>query len=218
MSENPIPPQSPAPAPGTVKVTGIERTGTGLTAVGVIAAAIPLVYLAFASNIKLDTLDSIKSVLTGGLIVTIAAAVIGLVATGLNVPNLGKRLGPGLSTAFSGATLVTMALFLFVTVLPRINAVQNLNDKIVPFGKSLNANCKNPLNAIKTDYTKVQTDATPLAGAISAIPTGGPIPTTTQFGTFAAAMTTDAATLQTDATNFATYQANLNKLTSPDKK
>jgi hypothetical protein len=214
MSENPTPtPTSTATAPSTVKVTGIERTGTGLTILGVIAGAIPLLFLAFANNVTISTSDQVRSVATTGLILTIAAVVLGLVATGLNLPNLGKRLGPGLSTFFSGATLITLGLFLLVTVLPRVSAIQTLNDKTEPFAKAINANC-GPLSTVSSDYQKAQLDANGVAGAIA----NGQVPAAADLAAFAQAMTADAAIFQKDANSFNTYQANLNKLTSPDSK
>jgi hypothetical protein len=41
-------------------------------------------------------------------------------------------------------------------VLPRVSAVQNLQDNTIPFARTMNSNCKAPLNAIKDDLTNIR--------------------------------------------------------------
>jgi hypothetical protein len=218
VSDNPTP-EMPTPtpaaavetAPTTPKKSPLHPTGTTITIVGLIAGLVPVLVLAFGSAIKLETLDAVQSVATFGTILVLASGVLALVATIVNLlrPNSTGKL---VSTIVSLVTLVGMAVFLFTTVLPRVNNLEYLNNTIAPFGHSIQNNCQTPLNNETARYNQVVKDSPALPATDSATQI------ISALGGFASAMTTDAQQFQTDATNLQGDLTNLQNLKVPESK
>src|SRR5262249_12100676 len=137
------------------KATVLDRTGMGAGALSVIALAVPLLYTAFgSSSVTLKSSDDIKTLFSNGIIVTVVAAVLGLIGTGVSLPGLMQvRTGARMATTgVSALVLIGSLLFLLVGILPRANAVSNLQDNIKPFAKAVRDNCKTPLDKVNADY------------------------------------------------------------------
>ncbi len=193
----------------TTKTTALllGRVGLGGTVLSGVTAAVPLGYTLFAAltgSVTLSTSDDITSLFTRGIILTAAAGGLGVLGLALNVPSLLGTPRRGLATSgVSIALVLVTALFLFVGVLPRASAVQHLNDKVVPFAKSMRDNCKVPLDAVTTDLAKARDDAKV---------------NLTDDTAFAKAMQADASALNTDAQRLSTGQDALRAAAVPDSK
>ncbi|HKV85018.1 MAG TPA: hypothetical protein VJN88_10705 [Ktedonobacterales bacterium] len=191
------------------KSSVLTRVGLIVLVLGIIALAIPLGDLLYANingNVTLATADAINSLLTIGVILTVVAAVLGLIAVGLHVPGLLGSPRRGLvGEILAVLLLVGSAAFLFTTMLPRAQAVQRVNDKLAPFGTSLATNCQNTIAQAQADLKNAQLDAQNMADL-------GDDKTYTKL------MQTDIAALQADGTALTNGLTALNKLTSPDSK
>lgn len=131
------------------KISIFERGGTGATilaTLGFAGAGGYWLYAALTGNVSL-TVDQLKTTLTQEVLGTAGAGGLALIATMINVPHLmgHVRMGRGLSTFFSGATLITAALFLFLTLLPKTQLAQ--------FAVSMQDKCQTPLTAITDKKT-----------------------------------------------------------------
>lgn len=190
------------------KSSVLTRVGLGVFVLGLIALAIPLGDLLYANmtTVTLATASEINNLLTIGVILTVASAVLALVAVGLHAPGLmgspRKGLVPGV---LSVVLLLGAAGFLFTTMLPRAQAVQRVNDKLAPFGTSLETNCQNAIAHAQADLKNAQLDAQNM-GDLG------------DDKTFATLMQSDVAALQADSKTLTDGQTALNKLTSPDPK
>ena len=193
----------------TTKSSALTRVGLGVFVLGLIALAIPLGDLLYANingNVTLATADAINNLLTIGVILTVASAVLALVAVGLHVPGLIGSPRRGLVTGvLSVVLLIGAAAFLFTTMLPRAQAVQRVNDKLAPFGTSLETNCQNALAQAQADLKNTQYDAQNMADQAD-------------DATYQKLITADLATLQADNTTLTNGLAAMNKLTAPDSK
>jgi hypothetical protein len=193
----------------TTKTTAVllGRVGLGGTVLSGVTAAVPLGYTLFAvltGSVTISTTDDVTNLFTRGIILTAAAAGLGVLGLGLNVPGLLGAPRRGIATSGVSAALVLItALFLFVGVLPRASAVQHLNDQVAPFARSMRDNCKAPLDAVTADLTKARDDARA---------------NLTSDAAFAKAMQTDADALTTDAQHLATSQDALRAAKVPDAK
>jgi hypothetical protein len=212
-STNPATTTAAAPAPTTTKtVSMVERVGTSLTIPAVLAGVAVLGTILFqeiAGSIKLESINDVSNILVAGGLLSGAAVVLGAVATGLNIPALRvPTLGRGASTFFSGATLITMGIFFFVTLLPRASAVLNLQSTLAPFATSVRDNCQTPLDNETARYKQVAQDA-------HAVPSS---PTPATISVFGVAMGNDVTALKQDVTTLSTALANLQKLKTPESK
>lgn len=99
--------------------------------------------------------------------------------------------------------LLVSVVFLFTTLLPRANAIQNLNNNVVPFAMSLEHNCENPLNQAQADIKTAYNDSVTYAK---------------DDQTFTTKMGTDGQTLQTDSATLSNSASQLSLLTAPDPK
>ncbi|MBF6591470.1 MAG: hypothetical protein IVW57_13215 [Ktedonobacterales bacterium] len=199
--------------PGTatetkVKAPATARTGTGLTIASVVALAVPLLYLLYGyvnGNVQLSTADQIDRFFKLGIILTAVAGVVALIATAIHGTSMRRGFTTSKTTqaGVSVLVLIVAAAFLLTTVLPRANAIQNLNDKIAPFGFSLVDNCQTPLGKAQADIKEALLDAQ-VHGADDA--------------GFVAQMQIDIGLLQTDSTALTNGLAKLNATTAPDSK
>ena len=192
----------------TTKSSVLTRVGLGVFVLGLIALAIPLGDLLYANmtTVTLATSSEINNLLTLGVILTVASAVLALVAVALHVPGLMSSPRKGLVTGVLSVVLLLGAVgFLFTTMLPRAQAVQRVNDKLAPFGTSLETNCQNAIAKAQADLKNAQLDAQNMADL-------------GDDATFAKLMQNDVAALQADSKSLTDGQAALNKLTSPDPK
>ena len=191
------------------KSSTLTRVGLGVFVLGFIALAIPLGYLLYANingNVTLATAGAINNLLTFGVILTVAATVLALAAVGLHMPGLLKAPRQGLITGvLSVVLLLGAAAFLFTTMLPRTQAVQRVNDKLAPFGMSLETNCQNAIGQAQKDLKNAQYDAQNMADL-------------GDDATYTTLVKNDVAALQTDGTTLTNGLAALNKLTAPDSK
>jgi|GEM_PF-6915365 len=194
------------PTPATT-VTPVERTGTGFSITGLIALAIPLLYTLYAtvSSVSVASQDDAKALVTNAVIITLVAAVLGLVGLVLGGLGLmrGARMGRGLTVGMSGFTLITSLLFLFLTLIPRANALTTLNDKTAPFARSIQTNCKNQLDNAKA-LLKTARDQTQAAA--------------TNDAAFAQVMITQVGILQSNASDLQNAATLVKGLTAPDSK
>ncbi len=214
MSDNP-PPQETPPTPATPVTTTATAPkgkshnlgGMALAIAGLVIGAVPVLALVFGKAFTVTTLDGVKSVATAGVVLVAVSGLLALVAVIVSLLRKGTA-----ATAIAAVTLLGMAAFLVTTVLPRVNNLNHLNNVIVPFGKSIQSNCQNPLNKVTADYKQAITDSPTIA-------TTEPVTQIlTQLGTFSTAMATDAKTFQQDAANLQTNLTNLQNLSVPDPK
>ncbi len=202
----------------STKTSTLTRAGTALTIAAVVLLAVPLLYLLYAlvnGHVTLNSSDAVNSLFTVGIVLTAVAGVLALLGLALHGSGLrssfatstgsrsGLARGKGVQAGISAVLLIGSAAFLFTTLLPRASAVENLNNNIAPFALSLQANCQKPLNQAEADITTAYNDAVKYAK---------------DDQTFAAKMTSDAGTIQTDATTLSTAQAQLSALKVPDSK
>lgn len=199
----------------TVESTPATKTSTGLlgraglvgTVLSGVALVVPLASIVFAAvtgSVTLATADDITALFTRGIIITGAAAALGLVALGLNTPGALADPRRGLvTTGASAGLLVVSAALLFAVVVPRASAVSHLNSDIVPFAIAMRDDCKTPLNAITPDLAKARDDAQA---------------NLTSDSGFAVAMQADAQVLSTDLSALSTALTPLKAATVPDPK
>lgn len=183
------------------KTSNSAKTGTALTIASGVVLAVPLLYVLYgklAGNVMLNTSDDINRLFTFGIILTGLAGVLGLVAAVLH--GIAKRF---VSTGISAVVLLVALAFLFTTVLPRTQALQHLNDKIAPFGHSLQANCQTPLDATTALLKAAQFDAVLHA---------------TDDAGFVTQMKADISALQDNSATLTKGLNNLNLLSAPDSK
>ncbi len=214
-STNPVASAAPTAAK---TITTIERIGTGLTVPAVLATVAVLgtvLYQDLTGSIQLESLDAVRTVLIGGVLLSIAAAVLGLIATALNLPGLRvPAMGRGFSTVFSGASLIAMGIFLFVVLLPRVNNVTNLNNTLAPFGTSILNNCQTPLDNETARYQQFSKDA-------HAVPTpsaSNQLAFVQALSVFGLAMGNDISEFQKDSKTLSVALANLQALKAPSSK
>jgi hypothetical protein len=185
----------------------LGRVGLGGTVLSGVTAAVPLGYTLFAAltgSVTISTTNDVTSLFTRGIILTGAAAGLGVLGLALHVPGLLGAPRRGLATSgVSTALVLITALFLFVGVLPRASAMQHLNDKVVPFALNMRDNCKAPLDAVTAVLTKARDDAKA---------------NLTNDAAFAKAMQADADALNTDAQRLFTSQDALRAAAVPDSK
>src|SRR6185437_8572608 len=94
--------------------------------------------------------------LTGAVVVGIVAFALAVIATLLNLPGLFSDPRQGVITLIGSVLLLLLSAgFLFGMALPRASAVQNLNDKVIPFAQTMRDNCKAPLNQTTEDLTTI---------------------------------------------------------------
>lgn len=178
-----------------------------LTLLGLIALAVPLGAMLDASfnTITLTTKDQINQVLTLGVVLSAAALVFAVVAVVVGALAL-LRARPRMRVITEVVALLVAigsGFFLFGTALPRAQAVQNLNNNVVPFAQSLSTNCQTPLDNTTADLNKALNDVEA---------------TQTDNASFAAAMQTDSGKLSTDASALSKSLGVLNTLKAPDAK
>jgi uncharacterized membrane protein required for colicin V production len=194
-------------AAGT-KTSVLDRVALIGTVLAVIVLAVPLAYTGYAAltgNVTLETSDDISNLLRNGLIVTVAALVLGLLAFVFGLLGAIRHKGVGriVTTVIALVVLVGGAVFLLLGVLPRASAMQTVQDKTAPFATTMRDNCKAPLNQTQKD----------LFAAL--IHTTNTLTDDTGFATF---MQADAAALDKDATKLANSLTTLNSTTVPDAK
>jgi hypothetical protein len=192
----------------TATKSAVGRVGLGFTIASVVVLAVVLVKILFAAiagNVTLNSADDVTRLFTLGIILTGVAGVLGLVATIVHGMGLGKGFttGKGVNTGISVVVLLASAALLFTTLLPRANAVQNLNNKVVPFGYSMRDNCQTPLDNSQNDIKQDKTDADNHA---------------TDDPGFAAAMGADITKIQADSSALNSALNKLNSTTAPDSK
>lgn len=184
----------------------LSRTGLGGAALSGVALAVPLLYALYAAitgGVTLSSNDDITSLFTTGIIITSVASVLALIATGLGLPGAMAAPRRGLATTGTAAgLLVVSALLLFAVLLPRAGAMQNLNDHVAPFAKTVRDTCRSGLNAVTADLTTARDHAKAFA---------------TNDVAFAGYMLNDALALNTDQKNLALGIAKLNAVDAPDK-
>jgi hypothetical protein len=184
-----------------------SKAGLGLTIASVVILAVPLLYILYGtvSTVTLNSSDEVTRLFTVGLVLTAVAGLLGLVATILHGMGLGKGFttGKGVNTGISVVVLLASAALLFTTVLPRANAVQKLNNTLVPFGYAIRDNCQTPLDTIQADFKKTKADADNNA---------------TDDAAFATAIKADITKIQTDSSALSNGLNKLNSLTVPDSK
>jgi hypothetical protein len=184
----------------------LSRTGLGGAALSGVALAVPLLYALYAAitgGVTLSSNDDITSLFTTGIIITSVASVLALIATGLGLPGAMAAPRRGLATTGTAAgLLVVSALLLFAVLLPRAGAMQNLNDQVAPFAKTVRDTCRSGLNAVTADLTTARDHAKAFA---------------TDDVAFAGYMLNDALALNTDQKNLALGIAKLNAVDAPDK-
>ena len=165
----------------------LSRAGLAGTILTGIAFAVPVLYTLYAQltgNVSVSSADQITTLFRNGILLCIAALVLGVIALALTAPGLLRAPRTGMIQAGASVVLLILtAAFLFAMVLPRANAIQTLNDKVVPFAFSMRDNCRTPLNAVTPDLAKARDDATH---------------NLTNDAAFATAMQADLVKLQTD--------------------
>ena len=186
----------------------LDRVALIGTVLGVIVLAVPLAYTGYAAltgNVTLETTGDISNLLRTGLIVTVVALVLGLLAfvVGLLGAVRGKGMGRIVTTVIALLVLVGSAVFLLVGVLPRASTMQTLNDKTAPFAIVMRDNCRAPLNKAKADLF----EALRQTGLNAKDDTA-----------FAGIAQTSAAALDTDATALNDALTKLNATSAPDSK
>lgn len=187
---------------------GLAGIGAILTLLGLVAIAVPFLVLLYAQtngDVQLSTADQINTLLTTGIVITIAALVLGALALICLVLATvrARRTGRIVGLVLALIVVVASAGFLVSTMLPRAAAIQHLNNKVVPFAQTLQANCQTPLNNttahLNSTLQDVQNDVSDDAG-------------------FAAAMQIDQNNLQNDATALTNGLNTLKNTTAPDAK
>jgi hypothetical protein len=150
-------------APPTAKPTMMSRVGAGGTVVSAVALAAPLGYMAYAgaNTVTLSSASSVQSTLLTGIIFTGVAALVGLIATALNVPALlkGPSAGRIAATGVSAIVLVASVLFLMLNLVPRVTPLNHLSNDLQPFGNALTKNCSDPLSQLTRDEHGIYLDA-----------------------------------------------------------
>lgn len=193
----------------TVKATALDRAGAAVAVLSVIALAVPIIYTVYAANgnVTLKTSDDIQSLFTNGIIVTLAAAALGLIGAALTVPGLlkGARVGRIVTTLVSLIVLVASLVGLLVVIAPRASAVSDLKTKIQPFGQTLQQSCQTPLNNLSGHENDIFVHA--LQAKISGDAAGDALLVQT--------LQADLANLQQDATDLKAGSDKLSKLTAP---
>lgn len=171
------------------RTSSLSRIGLPLTILSALILVGTLGYWVYANSGGVTVNDAgLKSTLTALVIASAVAGVLGLLATGLNVPALRQpRLVSGVATAVSGATLIVAALFLFVTVIPHA--------QVATFAQTVVDNCQTPINNITADITAAS------AAAKKTQSTDSDFVTAMQqqaviFGADSTKATTDAATVK----------------------
>lgn len=172
----------------------------GLAALAVIAYA-----LVQGHSIVLKTTDQITQVLTLGVVLSGAALVLGVVGLIVGLVALLRSRSRARTVGAAVSLLVALCggLFLFTTALPRAQAVQNLNDHVVPFARALNTYCQTPLNNTTADFQHALNDTEA---------------TISDNASFASAMQGDVSRLNADATALSAATLKLQALTAPDAK
>ncbi|WIG59628.1 MAG: hypothetical protein OJF49_002375 [Ktedonobacterales bacterium] len=186
-----------------VQRVGLSRASLSIIVLGLIALAIPIGYTLFASasgNVTLASADDITNLLRNGLVLTVVAAALGVL--GLLLHLLANGIRKIIQMAFSVLVIVAALVFLFVMVLPRVNTIQNLNDKIVPFATTMRDYCQTPLNQTHADLLDALNRTQGAA----------------DDATFAAAMQSAVTALQKDSTDLTNALTKLNATTAPDSK
>lgn len=194
-------------AEGT-KTSVLDRVALIGTVLAVIALGVPLAYTGYAAltgNVTLKTSDDISNLLRNGLIVTVVALALGLLAFVFGLLGAVRRKGVGrmITTVIALLVLVGGAVFLLLGVLPRASAMQTVQDKTAPFAKTMRDNCKAPLGQTQNDLRTALDHTT------------STLTDDTGFATF---MQADAAALDNDATKLNTSLNTLNNTTVPDAK
>src|SRR5262245_51939202 len=84
----------------TKPTTALDWAGIGSAVLAVLALATPLGYTVLGGpNVTLSSQQQIRDLLSNGVIITIASAVLGLLGSGLNLPGLMKaRTGRNIAT------------------------------------------------------------------------------------------------------------------------
>ncbi len=144
-------------AKSTITIT--ERIGTGVSIVAVLALVFFFVFPHLSHTLRSS--NDISSAMTTLIVSLVAAAALGLIGAALGVPALlrERRLGRGVSTGVAVAALITATIVLFVSVLPHVQDLQNLQHKVEPFGFSMRDNCGTPLQNVTNQFMKISTDA-----------------------------------------------------------
>jgi hypothetical protein len=141
----------------------MSRLGLYAAILALIAFLVPVVALLLGALgvVQMNTSDDIKSLLTNATIVGIIALVLAVLATLLNLPGLFSEPRQGVVTLIGSVLLLLLSAgFLFGMVLPRVSAVQNLNDNVIPFAQTMNASCKAPINTTIEDLRTIRSFAT----------------------------------------------------------
>jgi hypothetical protein len=163
-----------------------------------------VLYAQLTGSVSLSTSDDISTVVYGGIVVLGIALGLGVLATLLNLIDLfGTPRRGGVSIVLSLLTAIVAAILLITIALPRASAVQNLNDSVIPFGESISANCKAPLDKTTSDFQLALADAQNNA---------------TSDAGFASAMVTDVMVLQFDGAQLSQGAYALRNLSAPDPK
>jgi hypothetical protein len=194
-------------AAGT-KTSVLDRVALIGTVLGVIVLAVPLAYTGYAAltgNVTLESTDDISNLLRNGLIATVVALVLGLLAFVFGLLGAIRRKGVGrvVTTVIALLVLAGSAVFLLLGVLPRASAMQTVRDKTAPFATTMRDTCKTPLNQTQKDLF------TALVHTTNSL---------TDDKGFATFMQADAAALDNDATTLNNSLAKLNSTTVPDAK
>ena len=137
----------------------MSRLGLIAFVLAVIAFLVPLVYLLLGAGglVQLNSADDITRLLTGAVIAGIVAFTLGVVATLLNLPGIFADPRNSLGALIGSVLLLLLSAgFLFGMALPRAAAVQTLNDNVIPFARTMQANCATPLNDTKDDLTTIR--------------------------------------------------------------
>jgi hypothetical protein len=193
----------------------LDRIGAGGSVLSLLALAVPVGYTVYAKNntVTLNTSDDVKSLITNGIIITGAAAVVGLIATVLNVPGLLKNRSVGriAATGVSALVLIASVLFLVLGLLPRVTPLSHLSNDLKPFGDKLTTYCSTPLSQLSADENKIWVDASVTLSQAA----DGNAAADSNFAKF---LQTDIGLLQTDATALSNGVNALSLLTVPDAK
>lgn len=186
------------------KTSLLGRGGLVATILTGVAFAIPVLYTLYAQftgNVSLSSADQVTALFRNGILLCIAALVLGVVALALSAPGLLRAPRQGIvQAAVAVVLLILTAAFLLAMVLPRANAIQTLNDKVVPFAFSMRDHCQTPLGAVTPDLAKARDDATRYL---------------TDDAGFATAMQADVAKLQADVQTLNANVAPLQATTVP---
>lgn len=186
-------------------VSTAERTGTIMAILGLLAFAVPAGALLVGSNFTIATNDQAKSVITYGILLTGAGIFFGLVSVILSLPKMIQSAGAGriFSAILGILVLVTSSIFMITTALPRVNALNHLNNAIVPFAKTVQANCKTVIDNTTATLTQARDDSQS---------------NMTSDSGFVTAMTADVAILQQRDSALKSGLSVLQTLTAPDSK